>query len=150
MKKLNRTCAAFAIAGLMSGGTSALAYQDPVPTTEPQPVPEVAPQPRPDPQTTPDVRPAPEQDIKTSAEVTSAQMATGELVKVDAEKMTFTVKGADEKTWTFSYNDDTEVAGAQDDVAGLATKSGTIVTVHFTGDDAARVATKIKIQAATP
>ena len=58
--------------------------------------------------------------------------AKGELVKVDADAKTITIKGADGVETEFAYTATTEVKGGRDGVAGLATKSGSKVTVHFT------------------
>lgn len=73
---------------------------------------------------------------------------TGELEQVDPDAMTIIITDANDKSWTFRYTSETEVTGAQSGVAGLATKAGTLVTVHFEADDddddeGVRVATKI-------
>jgi hypothetical protein len=72
--------------------------------------------------------------------------ARGELVKVDAEAKTLSIKSADGAEMTFAYNDSTQVTGAQEGVAGLATKAGTRVTVHYTSSGATKTATKIEVQ----
>jgi hypothetical protein len=74
-----------------------------------------------------------------------AQSAKGELVKVDAVAKTISVKGADGVETEYAYNDTTEVAGGREGVAGLATKSGSKVTVHFTNDMGKKTATKIEV-----
>ena len=76
-----------------------------------------------------------------------AEVASGELVKVDVDAKTISIKGADGAETVFSYNDRTDVGGgARDGVAGLATKAGTQVTVHFTSDMGTKTATKIEVK----
>lgn len=125
MKRFNSTFAAFAITALISGG-SAYAAQEPAP--QPQPQPEVQ---------------EPAQPAPTEAEQESSS-ATGELVSVDADKQMLTIKAVDGSEWSFRYTDDTEVDDAQDGVAGLATKSGTLVTVHFISEGDMKTATRIE------
>lgn len=121
MKRFNSTFAAFAIATFISGG-SAFAAQEPAPQPELQ---EPA-------------QPAPaEAEDETSS-------ATGELMSVDADKQMLTIKAVDGSEWTFRYTEDTEVDAAQDGVAGLATKSGTLVTVHFISEGEVKTATRIE------
>jgi Cu/Ag efflux protein CusF len=74
-----------------------------------------------------------------------AMTAKGELVKVDADAKTITIKGADGVETEFAYTATTEVKGGSDGVAGLATKSGSKVTVHFTSDMGKKTATKIEV-----
>jgi hypothetical protein len=81
-------------------------------------------------------------DHKASAK---AQTAKGELVKVDADAKKITIKGADGVETDFAYSEATEVAGGREGVAGLATKSGSKVTVHFTSDMGTKTATKIEV-----
>ena len=81
-------------------------------------------------------------DRKASAK---AETAKGELVKVDADAKKITIKGADGVETDFAYSAATEVEGGRDGVAGLATKSGSKVTVHFTSDMGTKTATKIEV-----
>ena len=74
-----------------------------------------------------------------------AMTAKGELVKVDADAKTITIKGADGVETEFAYTATTDVKGGADGVAGLATKSGSKVTVHFTSDMGKKTATKIEV-----
>lgn len=72
-------------------------------------------------------------------------MATGELVKVDSDLMEITIKSADDQQHTFRYADSTKVVGAEEQVSGLATRQGQLVTVYFTqGAGDSRIATKVK------
>jgi hypothetical protein len=119
MKKANTFAAIAAVTFL---GISSAYAQDP------------APQPRPEPQ------------AQAAQPAADAKSVSGELVKVDAEAKKIAIKGADGTEQMFAYSDATEVTGAEG-VAGLATKAGTRVTVHFTGEGDARTATKIEVQA---
>lgn len=94
----------------------------------------------------------PQQDkaapVQEKADKAKTQTAMGELVKVDAEKMTLSVRQADGAELTFSYNDTTEISGDQKTAQGLATAEGSRVTVHYTSTDTAKIATKIEVKAA--
>lgn len=107
--------------------------------------PSPSPQPTPSPSSPSPTTPAPmAQDSKSSAR---AEKASGELVKVDADAKTLTIKGADGAEQVFSYNESTDVGGgARDGVAGLATKAGTRVTVHYTSSMGTKTATKIEVE----
>jgi len=72
------------------------------------------------------------------------QIFEGELMKVDATARTLSVKSSEGQETEFRYNDQTLISGAEGGVEGLATKSGTPVSVHF--DSATRTATKIEVK----
>lgn len=72
------------------------------------------------------------------------QIFEGELMKVDATARTLSVKNFEGQETEFRYNDQTLISGADGGVEGLATKSGTPVTVHF--DSATRTAAKIEVK----
>jgi YD repeat-containing protein len=76
-----------------------------------------------------------------------AEQAKGELVKVDADGKTLSVKTSDGAELTFSYDDNTEIKGASG-AQGLATAAGSKVTVHYTMKDQTRIATKVEVDAA--
>ena len=82
------------------------------------------------------------------AEQAKAAQIQGELVNVDAAKKLIAVKVADGSEMEFAYNDKTEVTGAKDGVAGLATAKDSRVTVHFNDDPGAKtkLATRIIVQ----
>lgn len=71
-----------------------------------------------------------------------AQIAEGELAKVDAAAKTLSVK-TPKGEMEFRYNDQTQISGAEGGVEGLATQSGAPVRVHF--DAASKTATKIEV-----
>jgi hypothetical protein len=70
----------------------------------------------------------------------------GELIKVESVTKTITVKDADDKEKVFSYNDLTQVIGADDGVQGLTGKTGVSLKVSYREDGSTNVATKIEIQ----
>ena len=69
----------------------------------------------------------------------------GELVRVDAEAKKLMVKTAAGAEVEFLYTDRTEVTGAKDGAAGLATMKEGQVTVHFTEDAQAKTKTATRI-----
>jgi hypothetical protein len=75
------------------------------------------------------------------------QTAEGELLRVDMDAKTVTIKKADGKEMTFNYSDDTEITGAQREVAGLATVAGSTVTVSYETEGTKNDATKIEVKA---
>jgi hypothetical protein len=86
----------------------------------------------------------------TSAQAPKAPAATtlqGDLVSVDPDARTVTVKPAQGADQVFKYNDDTKVVGGDKGVAGLATMKGSRVTITFSGEGRERVATQIEIHA---
>ena len=72
------------------------------------------------------------------------QIFEGELMKVDATAKTLSVKNSQGQEIEFRYSDQTLITGADGGVEGLATKSGTPVSVHF--DTATRTAAKIELK----
>ena len=75
-----------------------------------------------------------------------AMMAQGQLLKVDSTAKTITIKTLAEPQMKFNYSDSTKVVGAGEGVAGLATLSGTDVTVKYTKRGSENVATEINVQ----
>ena len=127
----------FAMFALVAGTTPLLAQGQPG-----QPPPSQPGQPPSQPGQPPSDRAKP-----PAAQAKTAQIQ-GELANVDAAKMTITVKVADGSEMQFSYNDKTEVTGAKDGAAGLATAKDSRVTVHFNDEAGAKVkqATRIIVQ----
>ena len=76
----------------------------------------------------------------------TAARASGELVRVDTSAKTLSVKIAGGTEMLFTYSEATKVTGGDQGVAGLATKSGAKVTVHFTMKGQDRIATQIDIE----
>jgi hypothetical protein len=73
------------------------------------------------------------------------QEVQGRIVSVDAEAQSFTIETADGTTMAFRCTDATEVTGAEDGVAGLATTEGASVTVHYEHDADSQVNTAVRI-----
>src|SRR5215813_3186751 len=74
---------------------------------------------------------------------------SGTLTKVDAAKKLITVKGtANEPEKTFTFDDKTQVTGAEKTVAGLAGKSGATLKVTYREEGANRIATRIDVSEA--
>jgi hypothetical protein len=84
---------------------------------------------------------APPQEAAPKAEV-----VMGELVRVDTTAKTISVRPEKGEPMIFTYTDATKVIGAGDSVAGLATMSGTSVTVHYSKVQQNNVASQIEIQ----
>lgn len=95
----------------------------------------------PEPQQPPPAPPA-QEERQQDRDTTTLQ---GELVRVDADAKMLVVKGADGKDVEFAYTDTTEISGAQDNAAGLATVKEGRVTVHFTEDAASNKKTATRI-----
>jgi len=74
------------------------------------------------------------------------QTAQGELLDVDGKASTLTIK-TQTGEMTFRYNEETKVTGAQKGVSGLATMTGSQVTVQFRKDGQINVATSIDVRA---
>ena len=93
-------------------------------------------------------RPAASDRAKPPAAQAKSAQIQGELANVDAAAKTITVKVADGSEMQFSYNEKTEVTGAKDGAAGLATAKDSRVTVHFNDEAGAKVkqATRIIVQ----
>ena len=88
---------------------------------------------------------APAQDAKPMA---AAAAIRGELIEVDIKARTLSVMTASNTKVQFSYNDATQVPGAKEGVAGLATMKNAQVAVHFSEDAKtnAKIATRIEVQ----
>ncbi len=89
--------------------------------------------------------PAPEPQAQAMPSEQS-QKVQGELLSVDPTTKTLTVKTDDGKEQKFTYTDTTDISGAAREAAGLATATGSKVTVEFTGSGDNMTATKIKVQ----
>jgi hypothetical protein len=134
MKSLKRTFVMLSAVGLLSV-PAYVAAQDPQPPSTPsQPS---TPPSRPD--------PAPAAPMPSDTPSAKSQTAKGELVSVDDVAKSITIKdetGAEQK---FTYDDKTDVSGAREGVAGLATRAGSKVTVKYKDGAAGKLATKIEV-----
>ena len=93
--------------------------------------------------------PSPQPQAQTPAPMSQAQPmrspVEGELVSVDADAKKITIKPLTGADLVFTYNDKTEISGAQKDAAGLATVKEGRVTVHFTEDAQTKAKTASRI-----
>jgi len=71
----------------------------------------------------------------------------GELLSVDDATKTLSIRTKDGSEVKVAYNDQTQISGATDQAAGLATAAGSKVKVEFSGEGEARTATKITVEA---
>jgi hypothetical protein len=143
MQTFKRTFVMLSAVGLLSV-PAYVAAQDPQPPSQPSPATPSTPTARPDPAQPPAAAPMPA-DTQASAK---SQTVKGELVSVDDAAKSITIKddkGAEQK---FAYDDKTDVSGAREGIAGLATRAGSKVTVKFTDGAAGKLATKIEVQRA--
>lgn len=79
------------------------------------------------------------------SEEEAPQTFQGELVSVDDAAQTLTVRDSEGTEMQFTYNDETQVSGADEGVAGLATKSGAQVAVSYQEEGASKTAVQIHI-----
>lgn len=138
MKTLKRTFVAMSAVALLSVPMMASAQDPPAaPRSTPQATPQTPPPSSPQTPAMPQERSA-----------AKSQTAKGELVSVDEATKMITIKDETGAELKFAYTDKTDVGGGVKDVAGLATKSGTKVTVKFTEEAGQKTATKIDVQRA--
>jgi hypothetical protein len=90
---------------------------------------------------------SPDQSASQDRKEAEPASITGELTRVMPDQKSFTVKSASGAEMLFRYNDQTIVAGAENNVAGLATSSGSEVTVSYKNDSAGNMATRIEVHA---
>ena len=95
--------------------------------------------------------PAPQAQATTPAAQAAQALRSpveGDLVSVDTVGKKITIKPLTGADLSFTYNDKTEITGAQKDAAGLATMKEGRVTVHFSEDaqTKAKTATRIIVE----
>lgn len=73
------------------------------------------------------------------------QRAQGELLSVDTTASLLTIKTEDGSKLEFQFNDQTEISGAQDEVAGLATSEGSQIAVEYKTEGGHNVALRITV-----
>jgi hypothetical protein len=76
----------------------------------------------------------------------AAAPAVGELVRVDPDTKTLSIKTAAGAEMQFRYNDQTTVTGSEKTVAGLATMRGSQLTVTYRTEGTANIATRIEVR----
>jgi hypothetical protein len=73
------------------------------------------------------------------------KLESGELVSVDMDHQTLTIKNDAGDQVQFQYTETTKVVGSQNGIQGLSSKAGTRVSVYYKPEEDRRVATKIEI-----
>ena len=76
----------------------------------------------------------------------AAAPVVGELIRVDPDAKTLSIKTAAGAEMQFRYNDQTAVTGREKTVPGLATKRGRQLKVTFKTEGTANIATKIEVR----
>jgi hypothetical protein len=140
MNNVRRALFALAAFVLAIGIAPVVAAQD----TQPQQQPATPPQEQPATAPQPEAQ-APAQATDMASDKAAAQKIEGELLSVDDAGKTLSIKLADGTEVKIAFTDQTEITGAKDQAAGLATSTGSKVTVTFKGEGEARTATKIKV-----
>ena len=74
---------------------------------------------------------------------TAERVFEGQLVKVDPDAKSITVKGATEMT--FDYTEATQITGGDGKIQGLASRTGAPLKVTYRDAQGKRTATKIEI-----
>jgi len=69
----------------------------------------------------------------------------GELIKVDSDSLTFTIKVDNGDQVQFQYNKDTTVEGSQSGIQGLSANTGTQLSVQYEEKSGKKVAVKIEV-----
>lgn len=131
MQTFKRTFVMLSAVGLLSV-PAYVAAQDPQPQPPSQP-------------STPAPRPEPAPAAPMPSDSAKSQTVKGELVSVDDAAKSITIKDDKGTEQKFTYDDKTDVSGAREGVAGLATRAGSKVTVKYTDGAAGKLATKIEV-----
>ena len=76
----------------------------------------------------------------------SPEPVTGEIVSINTETKTLVVKTTPDSDMKFTYSEDTQIVGAEKGTEGLATKTGSAVTVTYDVHGTANVALKIEVK----
>lgn len=82
----------------------------------------------------------------TEERAKSPDPVTGEVVSINTETKTLVVKTTPDSDMKFTYSDETEIVGADKGAAGLATKTGSTVTVTYDVHGTANIALKIEVK----
>lgn len=147
MNKIRRAQLGFAAFLLAGGLASVAAAQDrpQQPSTPAQDQPATTPS-QPATAPTDQAATAPADQYKASDKMASKKLE-GELLSVDDATKMLSIRTKDGSEVKVAFNDQTQISGATDQAAGLATAAGSKVKVEFTGEGEARTATKITVEA---
>jgi hypothetical protein len=72
--------------------------------------------------------------------------ASGELVRVDTNAKTFTIKSDEGEEMEFFYSDQTVVVGGENGIQGLSSNEGSKLTVSYTETEGRLQADRIEIK----
>ena len=86
------------------------------------------------------------QDAGGARQQPAASVASGELVKIDTSAKMIVIKTESNPEMQFSYTDATKITGADKGVAGLATMTGSSLTIRYTKKGEDNIATEIAVQ----
>jgi hypothetical protein len=137
MNKIRRAQLGFA-ALVLAAGLIPAAAQAQQPATPPSDQPATQPQDQPA---------APPSDQYATSDKKDSKKLEGELLSVDDVTKMLTIRTKDGSEVKVAFNEQTQITGATNQVAGLATAAGSKVKVETTGEGAARTATKITVEA---
>ena len=76
----------------------------------------------------------------------SPEPVTGEIVSINTETKTLVVKTTPDSDMKFTFSEETEIVGADKGTEGLATKTGSVVTVTYDVHGTANIALKIEVK----
>lgn len=76
----------------------------------------------------------------------TVEVVDGELLKVDPDARTISVRAPGGAEIQFAYTNETVITGSEDQTQGLATIEGTHVRVYFTRSDDAYTATRVIVE----
>lgn len=85
------------------------------------------------------------QDQPQSQQSMDNKTATGNLVSVDSSSKMVTIKQASGEQMQFEYDANTKVEGSQNSVQGLASETGTSVTIYYTESAGKNLASRIEV-----
>jgi hypothetical protein len=88
---------------------------------------------------------AQDQPQSQSQQAMDNKTATGNLVSVDTSTKMLTIKQPSGEQLQFEYDANTKVEGSQNSVQGLASETGTSVTVYYTESGGKNLASRIEV-----
>jgi hypothetical protein len=90
--------------------------------------------------------PAQQQGDRGREQQQTVEVVDGELLKVDPDARTISVRAPGGAEIQFAYTNETVITGSEEQTQGLATIEGTHVRVYFTRSDDAYTATRVVVE----
>ncbi len=87
-----------------------------------------------------------QQDDSAKATPAEVREIRGELVSVDTDNQTLTIKLENDEKVQFQYDSNTAVENTDSGVQGLSAETGTQLTIRYTEENGKRMATWIEIK----